>query len=83
MPKNVLIIMYIRRIKRINFSNKNFDFLVGVDDHGDPLLHLGLRAAVVVSPYEFKQDLTLKISAYYHTKIHFENFNIFIKKSLY
>jgi hypothetical protein len=32
------------------------------------LLHLGLRAAVVVSPYEFKQGLTLKISAHYPLK---------------
>jgi hypothetical protein len=27
-------------------------YIVGVDAHGDPLLYLGLRAAVGVSPYE-------------------------------
>jgi hypothetical protein len=26
--------------------------IVGVDAYGDPLVHLGLRAAVGVSPYE-------------------------------
>jgi hypothetical protein len=44
--------------------------IVGVDDHGDPLLHLGLRAAVVVSPYEkIKISISKIISHYYH-KIH-------------
>jgi hypothetical protein len=44
---------------KLYLKNKNTNNIVGVDAFGEPLPHLGLRAAVGVSPYKKNQNFVL------------------------